>query len=193
VALVASLFATMLLACLGMSLVLLGSAGTALAARDRHASAAAQAAEAALRLAVSELRERADWTGVIGPGVADVCAEPGRFVDLTLFPRAPWDGSLLDLHIETGRAQAAADAEAPAGTSAPTWRLFEYGPISRVIPSDARRHPAYVIIWAAGGPGGLVLLRATALGPGSARASLEATIARDGGGTVRRLTIRRVP
>src|SRR5262245_29338480 len=119
-ALIASLFATMLLACLGMSLVLLGSAGTALAARDRHSAAADHSAEAALRLAISELRARADWTGAVGPGwTVDVCAEPGRFVDGTLFARAPWSGTLIDLHTETRQVQTAADAAAPAGVAAP--------------------------------------------------------------------------
>ena len=48
-ALMASLFATMILTGLGLSLVLLGSAETALAARDWQAVAAAQAAHGRAR------------------------------------------------------------------------------------------------------------------------------------------------
>ena len=92
-ALIASLFATALLACLGMSLVLLGSAESTLAFHDGQARAAAQAANAAVSLAESELRSRPSWSGVILPGTPDVCAAPGRFVDTSLLPRAPWDGS----------------------------------------------------------------------------------------------------
>src|SRR4051794_22948317 len=130
-ALIASLFATALLACLGMSLVLLGSAETTLAGHDVQAQAAAHAAQAAISLAASELRALSSWTGVVAAGAPDVCATPGRFVDTSLLPRAPWDASALDLHALTLKRQADGDAAAPPGPPPPLWRLFEYGPISR--------------------------------------------------------------
>lgn len=193
-ALVAALFATMLLTCLGMSLVLLGSAATALTAHDRQATDAVYAAEAAIGLATSEIRERADWSGVITAAAtpADICALPGRFTDASFFPRAAWDGSLLDLHALTAQLQASEDAAAPAGVAPPVWRLFEYGPISRLIPSDPRRHLAYVIVWTADGGGGLVLVRANARGPSGARASVEASLARNAAGVVVCLATRSV-
>jgi hypothetical protein len=182
VALIAALFATTLLACLGMSLVLLGSTETTLAARDLRAQAAAHAAQAALVLAASELRARVSWSGVVAAGEPpDICAEPGRFVDGSLTPVAP-DGSRLDLHVLTVSRQAASDAEAPPG-AAPVWRLFEYGPISRVIPSEARRHVSYVVVWAADGHGGTVRLHAAALGPQGLSVHVEASAARGPDGT----------
>jgi hypothetical protein len=194
-ALVASLFATALLAGLGLSLVLLGSAETTLAAHDVRAQAAAHAAQAALSLAQSELRMRESWAGVLAAGAsADACAEPGRFTDASLQPTAPWDGSGLDLHALTARRQAASDALVPAGVTGPLWRLFEYGPISRLIPSDARRHPYYVVVWAADGRGGMVLLHSAAIGPAGVTADVDASVARGAGGTsLVRLAIRAQP
>jgi hypothetical protein len=193
-ALLASLFATALLACLGMSLVLLGSAETTLAAHDAQAQAAGHAAQAALSLAASELRALPSWTGVVAAGTPDVCATPGRFLDATLQPSAPWDGSAIDLHALTVKRQADSDAAAPPGPSPPVWRLFEYGPIFRLVPSESRRHPFYLVVWTADGHDGTVRLHATALGSGEATSSLEASVARGAGGTsLRRLSMRAVP
>jgi hypothetical protein len=184
----------MLLTCLGMSLVLLGAAGTTLAAHDWQATSAAHAAHAALTLATAELRARSDWSGAMLDGAtADVCAAPGPFADGSLSPPAPWDGSSIDLRRLTQQRQAASDAAAPPGVPGPAWRLFEYGPISRLVPSDARRHPYYIVVWAADGRGGLLLLHATALGPGLVRASVEASLVRQAGVPLDRLAIRAVP
>jgi hypothetical protein len=195
VAVLSSLFAATMLACLGAALALLGSSGTMLAMHDSQAAAAAYAAQAALSLASAELRARADWSGVVMAGVpAETCAATGAFVDPSLLPRAPWDGSTLDLQALSTQRQVDSDAAAPAGVTGPVWRLFEYGPISRLVPSEPRRYQMYVAVWAAGGPGGLVLLYATALGTGGVRASAETSIrpAEGGAGPVRQAT-RTVP
>jgi hypothetical protein len=193
VAILASLFAVTFLTCLGMALVLLGSAATTIAARDGQAAAAAYAAQAAATLSVSELRTRVAWTGAVMPGaLPDVAVEPGDFTDATYFPRAPWDGSALDLHTLTAQWQAASDAAAPGGLPGPVWRLFEYGPISRLIPSEPRRHPFYVAVWTADGRGGVLLVRATAWGTGGVRASVEASIGPGAGQGRVRLAMRAV-
>lgn len=193
-AIVASLFATALLACLGMSLVLLGSAETMLAGHDVQAQAAGHAAQAAVSLAASELRARTSWVGVVSAGMPDVCAVAGRFVDTSLQPRAPWNGSPLDLHALTRKRQADSDSAAPPGLPPAVWRLFEYGPISRLVPFDTARHPYYLVVWAADGRGGTIRLHATALGPSGVMSSLEATVARLPDGTsFRRVSIRAVP
>lgn len=195
-ALMASLFATMILTGLGLSLVLLGSAETALAARDWQAVAAAQAAHGALALATSELRGRPDWVGVVTGGAQpEVCAAPGGLVDPSLAPRSPWDGSMsLDLAALTHQRQAASDAAAPPGLPGPVWRLFDYGPISRLIPASGARPPFYVAVWAADGADGLLVLRATALGADGLTASVEASLMRQPDGvSVGRMAIRAVP
>ena len=132
-----------------------------------------------------------DWIGIVTGGAPDRCAAPGRFVDTSLQPRAPWDGSVIDLHALTIERQADSDAEAPPGVEPPAWRLFEYGPISRLVPSESRRHPFYLVVWASDGREGLVRLHAAALGPSGVRARLEASVGRQSGGiSLRRLTLR---
>src|SRR4051812_2373650 len=170
---VVSLFATMMLTCLGLTLALLGSAEMTLAGNDWQSTAAMRAAEGALTLALSELRARSDWSGVLTAGAVDLCASPGTLVDASLFPRAPWDGSLIDLHAVTAKLQAASDAAAPPGTVAPVWRLFEFAPISRLTPVGADRAPWYLVAWTADGGDGLLLVHVTALGPAGLAPALE--------------------
>jgi hypothetical protein len=195
VAILSSLVAAVLLTCLGMSLVLLGSAATALSAHDAQGTAAAYEAQAAAMLAASEVRVRPDWSGVWSAGVpADVSAAPGRLADATFFPRAPWDGSSIDLHALTTARQAESDGALPPGVAGPVWRLFEYGPISRLVPSDPSGHARYVVVWVADGRGGVVLLHATAFGAAGVRASVEASVGlRPGAAAPSRLAIRSVP
>jgi hypothetical protein len=176
VAIIGTVFAAMLLTCLGIALALLGSAASTLALRDGQAVDASYAAQAALNLASADVRARTDWSGVTADGSpSDVSAAPGVFVDAML-PRSPWDGSSLDLHVLTSQRQAESDAAAPPGIAGPVWRLFEYGPISRVVPSEARRHQLYVVVWAAGGRDGRLILHATALGASGLRASAETSL-----------------
>lgn len=188
------MFATLILTCLGMSLVLLGSGATALAARDWRAAAAVRAAEGAVSLAIADLRERTDWSGVLAAGgTSEVCAEPGRFVDSSLLPPSPSDGRPIDLRSLTAQLQAASDSAARGAGPWPVWRLLEYGPISRLVPADPGRHPLYLAVWAADGGDGVVVLRGTAFGPASVRASVEASIARPAvGGPAVRLATRTV-
>lgn len=194
-AILGSMVTAMLLTCLGVTLALLGSAAATLARHDGQATDAAYAASAALSLASADLRRRPDWRGVLAPGAPpDLCATPGMFVDASLFPRSPWDGSTLDLHALTAERQADSDAAAPSGVAGPVWRLFEYGPIPRLVPSDARRHPLYVAVWAAAAADGRLLLHATALGVGGLRASAETSLRpREAASGAVRLATRTVP
>ena len=190
-----SLFAATLLTAVGMSLVLLGSAETTLAAHDAQAQAATHAALGAIALAESELRAMPDWSGVLSAGaIADVCATPGRFSDASLQPRSPWDGSPLDLQALTIRLQAGSDAATPPGVTAPVWRLFDYGPISRLIPLDARAPPFYLVTWVADGRNGLAVLHAAALGPGGLVTAVEAVVGRQpDAASLMRLSLRPAP
>jgi hypothetical protein len=191
VAILVSLFATMLLACLGLTLALLGSAEAALAANDGQSKSAIRAAEGALTLALSELRARPDWSGVLTEGAPDVCAVPGVLTDTSLLPHATWDSSLIDLQAATAALQAATESGVASSAEAPVWRLFEYGPISRVMPGEAP--PWYLAVWTAGGRDGVLLVHATALGPGGLRPSVDASVARDAGGRLIRLATRTSP
>src|SRR5687768_10840509 len=109
-ALLTAVLTTALLMGLGLSVLLLGSAESTLASRDRDARALAFAARAAASVAIADLRALPSWASVGEPGVVpEVSATPARFVDSTLSPAAPWGGPALDLRALTVRLQAESD------------------------------------------------------------------------------------
>ena len=190
-ALLTALFATALLMGLGLSVLLLGSAETSLAARDRDSRALGYAARAAASVTAADLRTLPTWAALTAPGAApEVSATPGQLVDSTLTPPVPWGGGgVLDLRALTARLQAESDAAASSG-SAPPWRLFAFGPLSRLLPESAQPSPYYLVVWVAD-EGGTIVARSAAYGPGDGRSITEASLVRDPGtNLVRILTIR---
>ena len=195
-ALLTALFATALLMGLGLSVVLLGSAETTLASHDRDARALAYASKAAIAVAAADLRARPSWSALLAPGVVpEASASPGRFVDATLAPAAPWNGVPLDLRALTARLQADSDAVTSLGGDPPEWRLFEYGSLARLVPAASAsalafsRNPYYLVVWVADDRGdgdgrpaadsnGIIVVRAVAYGPGEARSVTEVSMRR---------------
>lgn len=193
-ALLTALFATALLMALGVSILLLGSVETVLASHDRDARALTYASRAAAAVAAADLRAMASWADLGRPGiVAEVSVGRGTFADSTLVPAAPWGGAPLDLRALTVRLQAESDAAAPSGGPVPSWRLFEYGPIRRLVPVAGFRNAYYVVVWVAD-LNGVVVTRAVAYGPGEGRSITEVSSRRTGGGApsdrLRILTVR---
>jgi hypothetical protein len=191
VALLTALFATVLMMALGLAVLFMGRAETMLAAYDRDARSLAGASRAAVTLAAVDLRAMASWEQLSAPGpVPEVSATPGPFVDATLAPAAPWGGGALDLRALTVRLQAESDAAEPGGGPSPAWRLFEYGPLDRLIPDAGGRNPYYLVVWVAD-EDGLVVARAVAHGPGEGRSIIEVTMTRPAApDPVRILTVR---
>jgi hypothetical protein len=189
-ALLTALFATTILMALGLSVALLGTADVTLAAHDREARGLTSASHAAATMAVADLHVLPSWSALIAAGLtADTSASPGRFVDSTLTPAAPWGGAPLDLRALTMRLQAQSDAVASLGGDAPVWRLFEYGPVDRLVPGVRLASSYYLVAWVADdradGDGdastdsnGVVIIRAAALGPGSGRIDTEVSVFR---------------
>lgn len=190
-ALLTALFATVLLMGLGLSVLLLGTAETTLAAHDRDARALGAASRAAVTIAIADLRALPSWTSLGSAGsVPEVSATPGPFVDTTLTPAAPWGGAPLDLRALTIRLQSDSDAAAPSGAPAPPWRLYEYGPLDRLVAGASPRNPYYLAVWVAD-DAGVVVVRGTAYGPDESRSITEVTAARPAeAGPVRILAIR---
>src|SRR5829696_2339437 len=134
-ALLTALFATVLLMGLGLSILLLGSGETALSSQDRDSRSLVYASRAAAAVALADLRDLPSWSALATPGaIPELSATPGRFVDTSLTPAAPWAGPPLDLRGLTQRLQAETDTATPAGAVAPLWRLFEYGAMARLVP-----------------------------------------------------------
>lgn len=193
-ALLAALFATVLLMALGVSVLLLGSAEITLASHDRDARALTYASRAAAEVAAVDLAALPSWSGVGSPGVVpQVSATPGTFVDSTLVPSAPWGGAPLDLRVLTTRLQTESAAASPSAVPVPAWRIFEYGALSRLIPEASSFNPYYLVVWVAV-LDDVVMVRAVAYGPGDARSITEITSLREAGSgppeRMRRLTVR---
>jgi hypothetical protein len=190
-ALLTALFATVLLMALGLAVALLGSAETILARHDRDARSLAYASRAAATVAAVDLGALPSWDDLFTAGsVPEVSASPGPFVDSTLTPDAPWGGPALDLRALTVRLQAETDAAAPSGGPAPVWRLFEYGPLARLVPDAGFRNPCYLVVWVAD-EDGLVVTRVAAYGPDEGRSIVEVTMTRPAApDPIRILTIR---
>ena len=123
--LLTALFGTAMIMGLGLSLVLLGSAETTLARRDRDARSLARAAGAAATLAVADLRALPSWAAILQPGIPpELSAMPGRLAPATMTPVRPW-GGVMDLRAVSLRIQAGTRSRCPPGRPsemAAVWR-----------------------------------------------------------------------
>jgi hypothetical protein len=180
----AAILATVLLMGLGLSMLLLGTSEAVLAAHDRTARALREASIAVVHLTLADLRRQPSWSAVLGAGAPPPSsAAPGRAVDLSLSPAAPWGGPALDLRQITVDVAAAADT---AGGDAQLWRLYEYGSLPNLVPG-AGAPPFYVAAWVAddradgdGDPltdsNGILAIRAAAFGAGDTRSVTAVSI-----------------
>ena len=194
-AVVIALLATLLLTALGVSIALLGIEESMLSLHDRTARALRQAASAGAQLAVADLRLAPSWDPLLAPGaMPPLSAVPGRFLDSTMAPPAPWGGAPIDLAGATSALQAATNASRGPADAAQTWRLYLSGPLGRASPSVAAG-PWYIAVWIAddradidGDPSvdsnGLLSVHATASGPANASMSVDLTLRRLPSGAV---------
>lgn len=194
-AVVIALLATLLLTALGVSIALLGIEESMLSLHERAARALRQAASAGAQLAVADLRLAPSWDPLLAPGaMPPLSAVPGRFLDSTMAPPAPWGGAPIDLAGVTSALQAATNASRGPADAAQTWRLYLSGPLARASPSVATG-PWYIAVWIAddkadidGDPSvdsnGLLSVHATAYGPANALMSVDLTLRRLPSGAV---------
>jgi hypothetical protein len=194
-AVVMVLLVTLLLTALGVSIALLGIEESMLSLHERTARALRQAASAGAQLAVVDLRQAPSWDPLLAAGVTPpLSAVPGRFLDSTVAPLAPWSGAPIDLAAATNNLQAATNGSRGPADAPQTWRLYLSGPLSRAAPS-AGTSPWYIAVWIAddkadidGDPlvdsNGLLSVHATAYGPADASVALDLTLRRLASGTV---------
>lgn len=205
IALLVALMALVLLSALGAGLVFSSAIDVRLAANDRDRMEAFHAADAMLALAIGDLARQPDWNAVLAGTIAS------SFTDGPPTGSRPLrDGSMLDLsplinEATCGQAGACSDAERqaitadrPWGADNPDWRLFAYGPSSRLVGEAAGARGWYLVVLVgddqaeqdgdpardsdAGQPGsGVIALRAIACGPNGLRQTIDATILRVAG------------
>jgi hypothetical protein len=194
-AVVTALLATLLLTALGVSIALLGIEESMLSLHERTARTLRHAASAGAQLAVADLRLAPSWDPLLAAGaMPPLSAVPGRFLDSTLTPAAPWNGAPIDLAAATVILQAATDGSRGPSDAAQAWRLYLSGPLARAAPSMAAG-PWYIAVWIAddkadidGDPAvdsnWLLSVHAAAYGPLDASVSIDLTLRRLSSGGV---------
>ena len=203
-AVLSATLASVLLMGLGLSIVLMGTTEGVLAAHDRAGRALREASLAAVHLAVADLRRQPSWSAALAAGAAPLSAAPGRAMDTSLTPAAPWGGATLDLRQLTVAVAAAADT----GSGDPQlWRLYQSGSLSELI-LGGPGGTAYIAAWVADDPAdgdgdplvdanGILAVRGVAYGPSGGMAvtavSIRKTAPPAGPEEVRVLTFRPQP
>jgi hypothetical protein len=199
VALILVLLVMMTLSALSMSLAVMVSTESRVAANFRDGIDVSYGAAAALERILPDLAAEPDLNGVLA-GV-----NVSSFIDGPAGLRRMPDGTFTDLRaltsvVNCGR-PACSDVDLddvrddrPWGRNNPRWQLYAYGPSTALGAEGAR---VYAIVWVADDPSetdqdpytdgggvdnpgrGRVSLTAHAYGPASTRRIIEATVARD--------------
>jgi hypothetical protein len=179
-----ALIAMVLLTALGEGLIVLSNTETTIAANFHASAGTLYAADAAAERAVGEIRHVPQWTDILSGAVRST------FVDATRTPRLT-SGETINLDALTRDLQARSNAAASWGPNNPAWRLFAYGPLTRL--AGGMESGAYVIVWVADDPAevdgvaaadsnGVLMIRADALGPHRTRRAVSVTVARPASG-----------
>jgi hypothetical protein len=184
-ALVVTLGVIVCLTGLGLGMLTTAMTERTIAARMRAASASAVAAGAAVEFACAEFGGVADWS----------LALDGRrgsaLQDAVLRPVTP-SRTVIDLDVARVALQADTNTTYPVGADAPQWRLWAWGPLSRLASVGADVTRDYVAVWVADDPGdgddrpaidanGVIMVHGEAYGDGATRRSVDAVIARAAG------------
>jgi Tfp pilus assembly protein PilX len=196
VALIVALMSMLLLTALGVGLIMTTTTETMIANNFRDSGESMYAADAGVERVMQDLLTVPDWNRILAGQVQSAFVDGPAMGQRTL----P-DGTTVDLGVATNmlncsKTVACAEAdmnawsiERPWGTKNPRWQLFAYSPLQDVIETGTVLSSMYVAVWIADDPGdgdeistndenGVLMMRATAFGPGGASASIEVTLGR---------------
>lgn len=140
-ALVTALLVILCLSALGLGLIAASSAERQIAGNARGAAAIGLAADAAIEGVVSEIGRARDWSALLA-------VTTSAFQDGPHQPQTP-ARIVIDLDAITTELQADATAAYPLGANTPRWRLFAWGPLTRLAGLAATESLAYVAVWVA--------------------------------------------
>ena len=196
-ALIVALMATMLLTALGMAAVLVSNTEGMITANYRRSSEAIYAADAAVEMAVQDLLMVPRWNDVISGGAVGspaVSSMTSSFVYGSA--SAEFDipaGGKITLCCSSssvsGQLQSETNAANLWGVNNPSWRLYAWGPLASILPTQTVGSDAFVAVWVADDPSesdgnpmvdanGVLTLHAEAYGAGGTRKIIEVTVAR---------------
>jgi hypothetical protein len=140
-ALVTALLVIVCLSALGLGLVTASSAERQIAGNARGAAALGLAAGAAIEGVIGEIGRAPDWSALLAVATS-------AFQDGSRQPQTP-SRTVVDLDAITTELQADATAAFPLGANTPRWRLFAWGPLTRLAGLAASESRAYVAVWIA--------------------------------------------
>ena len=172
-ALVLAIIAIFLMTALSASLALLTSTELRISSSHAEGMELRYAAEAALDTIAQEMIAAGDWNGAITGTLLSAFSD-----GMPAGARTLVDGSSINLDDLTGLAVA----------DNPTFRLFGFGPVSRLQPGEIVRIDGYLAVWIGGdldGNAASLVVRAVALGRAGLRRIVEARLFRTEDGAVR--------
>jgi Tfp pilus assembly protein PilX len=181
-ALIVALLATMLLTALGVAMVMVSNTETMIANNYRIAQEALYSADAGIEWAVQDLLMVPRWNDILAGSTQS------SFIDTTTTPTLPAGGS-ISLTAMTTSLQSATDTQNAWGANNPVWRLYSYGRVDKMLPTNTVWSTMYIAVWIADDPAetdgnpladtnGVLTLHAEAFGPGGSRKVIEVTVAR---------------
>jgi Tfp pilus assembly protein PilX len=203
VGLVVALMAMLLMTALGLALVLTTSTESKIAGNFTSSAEGLYAADAGIERSLEDLLTVSDWNKVLDGTIqsAFVDGDPSG-------PRNLPGGMRLDLAEATNVANCghvatctstemdAVTEERPWGANNPRWKLYAYGPLRDIMPTDSVNSSMYVIVWVGDDPSendndptrdgstqrnpgsGVITMRSEAYGPMGTHRLIEATLSR---------------
>lgn len=208
VALIISLMAMMLLMALGVALVMTTTTETRIAGNYSGGVEALYAADAAVERVMDDILTVPDWNDILN-GTRQSAFVDGPASGTRILP----NGTTLDLTAATnmldcGKLTTCSDAdlnalsdERPWGTNNPRWRLYAYGRVDDMLPTESINSLDYVVVWIADDPAdtdgdatkdgitpdlngnanpgkGVLAMHAEAYGPMGVKRVIEVTVAK---------------
>lgn len=196
-ALIVALMATMLLTALGMAAVLVSNTEGMITANYRRSGEAIYAADAAVEMAVQDLLMVPRWNDVISGGAAGTPAVSSMTASFVYGSAStefdiPAGGKVIlccSASSVSGQLQSETNTANLWGPNNPSWRLYAWGPLSSILPTQTVGSDAFVAVWVADDPSesdndpmvdgnGVLTLHAEAYGAGGTRKIIEVTVAR---------------
>ena len=214
IALIVALLSITLMTALGMALMLTSQTETLISANYRDSMEGEYVADAGIERVMDDVLTIPDWNTVLTSPDGVTAGVTSGFHDAS--PTSPItlpDGRTLNLAkatnmINCAKTTACSDSDMntstldrPWGNNNPRFRLYAWGPVNELIPTDTVNSPYYVAVWIAddstendnnpskdGDPpvngatsnlgAGVLTLRAESFGPAGAHHMIEAAIAK---------------
>jgi len=208
IALIVSLMAMMLLMALGVALVMTTTTETRIAGNYAGGTEALYAADAAVERVMDDILTVPDWNDILN-GTRQSAFVDGPASGTRTLP----DGTQLNLTAATNMLDCAKvttcsdvdlnalSDERPWGTNNPRWRLYAYGRVDDMLPTESINSLDYVVVWIADDPAetdgdatkdgitpgldgqpnpgkGVLAMHAEAYGPMGVKRVIEVTVAK---------------